>query len=92
MDNKRSPLDCLTKRIRVEKICFYDLKLLKKRLTHCLPDGFDFSFIFAPDGSSYSEVAILQEVSYHIKPDISRNARDDDNRLSLTLDHKLLMT
>jgi len=71
MDNKGSPLDCRTERIRVEKICLYDLKLLKKRFAHGLPDRFDFSFIFAPDGSSHSEVVIFQEVSDHIKPDIS---------------------
>jgi hypothetical protein len=59
MDDISGAFDCLTKRISIEKIRFFNLELLKERLTHGLSDRLDFSFVFASDGSSHSETAGL---------------------------------
>jgi hypothetical protein len=51
MDDISGAFDCLTKRIGVKKIRFYNLELLKERLAHGLSDWLDFSFVFASYGS-----------------------------------------
>ena len=71
MNNVRGPLDCLTERVWVEKICLYDLELLKERIANSLFDWIYFSLVLAPDGSSHSKVAILQEIPDDVKTDIS---------------------